>query len=109
MIIMPMSDYPTSSDPVSRMQALSEKKGEISQEMQDVQDSNLDEKSKAAVTDSLSQQSDDVSAQIRHKQSEKAVDDKLKADQSQKKKIENAALEKQDADTNSKKRLDTHA
>lgn len=107
MISLPISDYPASSDPVSQIQVLSERKGEITQRLSDVQGSNLPEDKKKAETERLQNSSDDVSAQIRDQQVKKSNNEKLLKAKDEQKRVENKQLEKQDADASApKSRLD---
>lgn len=94
-----MSDYPASSDPASQMQVLSEKKGELAGQMQDIEeDGSLDENQKQAMTAHLQQESNDVSVRIRAEQHKK-TDEKLLADKrEQDKRVEQKQLEKQQFD-----------
>jgi hypothetical protein len=110
LITMPISDYPASSDETAQMQVLSERKGEITQQIQDVQDSGLDEGSKAAKTDSLREETSNLNVQIRHKQVEKDYKENLVDEQNESQRTENNALEEQAADSSdSEVLLDTRA
>jgi hypothetical protein len=110
MITLPMSDYPAPSNESAQMQVLSERKGEIAQQMQNVQDSSLDEGRKTAITDNLKAQSNNLNVEIHHKQVEKDYKEKLVAGQVENQRVENKALEKQVADTSkSQALLDTRA
>lgn len=92
-----MSDYPTASDPTSRMQALSERRGELAQ--QNVAGSNLPDEAKRVQTDKQRQALDDVSARIREqkqkKDNEKRLDDR-RMEQTQ---CEQKQLKKQQAES----------
>jgi hypothetical protein len=109
MITFPISYYPASSDESSQVQVLSERKGEIAEKIEDVQDSGLDESRKAAITDSLKEQSDGLNVQIRRKQAEKDNKEKLLTTDNENRRAENKALEKQTADSKSEALLDTLA
>jgi hypothetical protein len=102
-----MSDYPASSDPASQMQVLSERKGELTEQMQDVEEnSNLDENRKQAMTEHLQQASDNVSARIRNEQRKKDDNKTLDDKRTQTKQFEQKQLEKQQIGGN---RIDVHA
>lgn len=77
MIMFPISDYPTSSDPISRNQALTERRGDINQAMQDIDQSNLPQYQKDRINDHLSNQKADIDAKVRHNLNEQAYEKKL--------------------------------
>jgi hypothetical protein len=108
MITMPISDYPAASTESAQMQVMSERKGEISQQLQKVQESHVDEEKKAAVTDRLSSESDSLSVSIHRKQAEKNYKEKLDSQRLLRQKNEKELLEKQaiDSSLNSKAVLD---
>lgn len=107
MITMPISYYPASSDDNAQIQVMHERRGEIARQMQDVQESGLDEYRKRAITDKLKVQSENLNKQIDRKQAEREYKAKLSEKNIENKFIENKSLEKQSADYKAK--LDTNA
>mgnify|MGYP001468928171 CR=1 FL=1 len=63
MILMPISDYPASSDDRSQAQVMAERKGELNQERQTVADSSLPPEQKKAAADTIDSETDDVERQ----------------------------------------------
>lgn len=103
MNILPISDYPASSDANSQIQVLSEEKSEISVEIQRINDSGLDSHAKEAAVDSLRARSDNIKQNIRKKQADIDNEKRLDKKRLEKRDFERKQLEKQDAD---KSRLD---
>lgn len=77
MIVMPISDYPASSDERAQIQVLSERKGEIRRQIENVKDSPLDKETKLHITGRLEREVEGVNAQIRRKTIEKDRKEKI--------------------------------
>lgn len=94
MIMLPISEYPASSDDSSQIQVLSERRGEISEDMQNVDESRLDSRAKSAVTQKLQSESAGLAHQIQDKKDHsnytKSIDSERKTQES----VEQKALSK---------------
>jgi vacuolar-type H+-ATPase catalytic subunit A/Vma1 len=106
MITMPISEYPTSSDPISRAQAMSERKSEINVQMQNVGESSLPKWQKDAIKQKLNTEKASLSQNIRRSLNEQQYKKKLESKIEAKKVLTEKQLSKQSADTH---RLDKKA
>lgn len=96
MFLMPISDLPAPSDENSQAQVMHERKSELGEKMQDVDDSHLPKGEKEHITDHLQNESDAASTRIRQLNEKKSAEKKLGDQQIQRKRNEKDVLLKRE-------------
>lgn len=84
MISMPISDYPASSSDKAQAQVLTERRGELSQKQQDVEQSNLPPTEKERISNAVGDEIQHVKQQREHKLKEVAYQKKQHAESARK-------------------------
>lgn len=79
MAMMPISDYPAPASDKSQAQVLAERKGELNQQLQAAQQSNLPQAEKEHVSTSIRDQIEDVDQKREHKLREAGHKEKQQA------------------------------
>lgn len=101
MITLPISDYPTSSDPKARMQAFGERKSELTLKQQSVQDSSLSEDKKQSINSKLENEKKSIDVKIQKLKNEEVYRKKLETKRLNDKRLEAEKLKKQTVNTKS--------
>lgn len=96
MAMMPISDYPAPASDKAQAQVLTERKGELNQRLQTIQQSNLPRAEKESQTASVQDQIQDVGQQREHKLREAANKDKQRITDTRQEKQKQRTLERED-------------
>lgn len=110
MAIMPISDYPAPASDKAQAQVLSERKGELKEKLQAVQQSNLPAAQKEQASDSIGGQISGVERQRQRKLRNASHQESQEQANAHEAQVKQAALEQEDAQrAKTRRALDTQA